>query len=68
MHRKILNLEKEHGNLHEFIPTMVNKHGQGKAAEIMGVCAATLSKWLKKNGYQEKRIWVRENENGRTFA
>jgi len=45
-------LEAEHGNLHNVIPALVNKHGQEETARLLNVRQGWVSRWLKLNGYQ----------------
>lgn len=55
-------LQDQHGDLHEVIPSMVSIHGQQKAAYLLNVTQAWISRWLKENGYVEERRWVRQKE------
>lgn len=45
------------GDPHDEIPEMVNEHGQLEAARILGLSQATISRWLKKNGYIAVTTW-----------
>lgn len=51
-------LEQKHGNLHEVIPEMVSKHGQLGTAEKLNVPQGWISRWLAKNGYEKRTVWV----------
>ena len=57
---RLRELEQEHGDLHKVIPPLVNQHGQAEAARILGVSAATISIWLRDNGYTQKTEYVRD--------
>lgn len=57
---RINELEKEHGDLHALIPEMVNKHGVTKTAAALSISAATISRWLKTNGYKQITTYIRE--------
>ena len=48
---KLRKLEQEKGDLHKVIPPAVNKLGQKDAAEELHLSTATISTWLKDNGY-----------------
>lgn len=50
---KLKELEQRHGDLHNVIPALVNKKGQNGAALELGVSGATISNWLKDNGYRQ---------------
>lgn len=50
---KLRDLEKERGDLHKIIPSLVNQGGQNLAANNLNVSAATIGKWLKDNGYKQ---------------
>ena len=52
--RLIKKLEQERGNLHAVIPQMVEQYGQIRAGQMLGVSAATISKWLISNGYRRR--------------
>lgn len=62
MKRGISRIVEQHGNLHDVIPKVVNRVGQIKGAEILGVSPFTLNRWLKNNGYELKRMYVRKEE------
>lgn len=55
-------LEEKHGDLHKVIPALVNAHGQGGAACILGTTQATISRWLHENGYEKTESWQRQPE------
>lgn len=59
---KLLDIERERGDLHQVIPALVNQNNglQTVAARILGVSAVTISLWLKKNGYRPVTRWERE--------
>lgn len=59
---KLLEIERERGDLHQVIPALVNQNDgmQNKAARILGVSSVTISLWLKKNGYRPVVRWERE--------
>jgi hypothetical protein len=59
---RIRELEKEYGDLHKVIPPLVNNSNQAEAARSLKTSAATISNWLRDNGYIEKRTYVRKNE------
>ena len=59
---KLRELERNVGNLHEVIPSMVNLHGQAEAARRLGVSQFTISRWLKDNGYVQKVRYEKEME------
>lgn len=56
---RIKELEREHGDLHCVIPKLVNELGQSGAAHELGVSQATISQWLRLNGYVKREKWVR---------
>lgn len=59
---KVRLLEKEHGDLSRIIPELVNESGQLGAAQRLGVSTATISRWLRRNGYQLVMKWERIEE------
>ena len=59
---KIPELEKAHGDLNQVIPDLVNIGGQHHAAEVLGVAQATISRWLKDNGYSPKITWIKQEK------
>jgi hypothetical protein len=56
------DLEQRYGDLHKIIPQLVNQGGQGFAACELKTTQATISNWLKDNGYVKKTEWVKEEE------
>ena len=40
------------------IPALVNQAGVVFAAQQLGVSAATISRWLKANGYEVQTVWT----------
>lgn len=54
------DLEQLYGDLHEIIPSLVNQGGQTFAAFQLNTTQATISNWLKHNGYTKKTEWVKE--------
>jgi hypothetical protein len=60
--QRIKEIERVHGDLTKVIPDLVNIHGQGKAGEILGTCASTISRWLKENHYRKVIMYVRDEE------
>lgn len=59
---RIKELEKERGDLHNVIPALVNQQGQAGAAAALDTTQATISRWLRKHGYQKQEQWVRIQE------
>lgn len=57
---KLVQVERERGDLHKVIPPLVNAGGQKAAAAALNVTQATISGWLRKNGYQQIVKWERE--------
>jgi len=55
-------LEKQYGDLHKVIPEMVSKHGQLGASQKLKVPQGWISKWLARNGYEKRSIWVQSAE------
>ena len=50
---RIQEVEKERGQpLEEIIPSLVNIGGQRHAADALGLSQATISNWLRDNGYK----------------
>lgn len=64
---RILKLEKEHGDLEKVIPHMVNAIGQAQTAERLGVAQATISRWLKDNGYISRIVYQKSEERNDTI-
>jgi len=58
-------LERLHGDLHDLIPEMVNKHGQSFTAVSLGVSQHFISTWLKKNGYVAGVVYVKMTDKAR---
>lgn len=58
-------LEQEYNEpIEVLIPRMVNKLGnQRAAADALGISQATISTWLKENGYIAVTQWVKESED-----
>lgn len=59
---KLRMLEKERGDLHAVIPPLVDRCGQIGAAQALGVSSATISRWLKDNGYKGRMVYKRDWE------
>lgn len=57
---RLKELESKRGNLEEVILPLVNKLGQKRAAEELGLAASTVCTWLKDNGYVQKVSYVKE--------
>lgn len=57
---RLREVEQQHGDLHKVIPALVNLHGQAEAGRLLGVSSATISMWLKANGYRQEVRYVRE--------
>jgi predicted transcriptional regulator len=61
---KLKDLERKYGDLHKIIPRLVNQRGQQEdAARALKVSQATISDWLKDNGYQLVRRYERIGGN-----
>lgn len=58
-------IEQEHNTpLGELIPRLVNELGSQKdAADALGISQATISTWLKENGYVSKTVYVKTTES-----
>lgn len=56
---RLTELEDQYGNLHKVIPPLVNEVGQAETARRLGVSQATISVWLKANGYESKTVYER---------
>jgi hypothetical protein len=54
---KLREVERLEGDLHEVIPKLVNQGGQAFAAIVLKVSQATISTWLKSNGYRKIERW-----------
>jgi len=50
---KLDELQKAGWDLEKTIPAMVNSGGQKRAADELGVTQASISNWLKKQGYTQ---------------
>lgn len=50
------------GDPKKIIPELVNEHGQLEAARILGISQATISRWLKRNGYVAVTTWLHESQ------
>ena len=59
---RIPELEKEYGDLHKIIPPLVNEGGQKYAAFQLGVSQATISEWLRDNGYTAKTTYEKQEQ------
>jgi hypothetical protein len=57
---KLRELEKKHGDLHKVIPPLVNENGQDEAARTLETTQATISNWLRANGYVKRATWERD--------
>lgn len=59
---RLREVEQEHGNLHDVIPRLADEHGQDKAGDMLGLSGATISTWLRDNGYKQRKRWEREEQ------
>jgi hypothetical protein len=50
---KMREIEQKWGNLHDFLPGMVETMGQAETARILGVSQFTIWKWLKDHDYRQ---------------
>lgn len=59
---RLLEVEQERGEpMDQLIPQLLNRLGSQKAvADELGLSQATISEWLKENGYVSKTIYVKE--------
>lgn len=58
--RKLEKIERERGKpLDGLILPLVNRGGQKEAAKRLDVSEATISKWLKDNGYVATTLWTK---------
>ena len=48
---RLLEIEREHGDLHQIIPPLVNEDGQARAANELHVTQATICNWLREHHY-----------------
>lgn len=58
---KLKELETKHGDLNKLIPKLVNDLTQSEAARRLETSQATISRWLKDNGYQSRIVWEKVN-------
>lgn len=58
-------LEKQHGDLHQTIPLLVNRLGQVDASKVLGVTQSWLSRWLARNGYVAGVVYVKMTDKAR---
>lgn len=56
---RLEEVEQEHGQpLDVLIPRLLQELGSQKAAaDYLGVSQASISVWLRDNGYQSKTVW-----------
>lgn len=60
---RLREIEQEHGELEQVIPKLVNKLGSQKAAaDKLGLSQATISTWLRDNGYEPQTIYIRTDK------
>jgi len=58
---RMKELEQTHGDLRKVIPDVVNRTGsQAEAARELGISTASVSRWLKDNGFRPVVKWERE--------
>lgn len=55
-------LEQQHGDLHEVIPRLASELGQSKAANVLSVNQAWLSRWLRENDYIKVTQYIKASE------
>lgn len=57
-------IEQKQGRpLDRLIPDLLDQLGSQKAvADHLGISQASLSRWLKENGYQAKVVWEKVND------
>jgi len=67
---RLQEVEEQHGiPLDQLIPDTVNRLGSQKAAaDELGVSQATLSVWLKLNGYTARTVYVQDQESEHATA
>lgn len=58
---RIRDLEEKYGDLHKVIPPLADDVGQAETGRRLGVSSATISNWLKNNGYEPVTKYVRKN-------
>jgi len=61
---RLAELEKEKGRLDRVIPPLVNRLGVVEAARKLKISSATISTWLKDNGYVSSTTWGKANMPG----
>lgn len=61
---RLREVEQAHNTpLGELIPRLVNELGSQKlAADRLGISQATISTWLKENGYTAQTVYIKQNE------
>jgi len=59
---KLDELQKAGWDLEKTIPAMVNSGGQKRAADELGVTQASISNWLKKQGYTQIIRYVKSEK------
>jgi hypothetical protein len=59
---KMRKLEQEKGDLHSVIIPLVNEVGQIETGRRLGISSTSISKWLKRNGYEAKIMYVRREQ------
>lgn len=57
---RLREVEQQRGDLHKVIPPLVNSHGQRGAADALNITQATVSRWLKDNGYSARTVYERQ--------
>lgn len=59
---RLPEIEKEHNeSLHTLIPRLLDEFGTQKAvADHLGISQATLSVWLRDNGFIAKTVYVKD--------
>lgn len=68
--RRRVDVEQEQGQpLDVLIPTLLQEMGSQKAvADYLGISQASISIWLKDNGYQAKTIWEKVSNDEQPAA
>lgn len=61
---RLKELESELGNLEEVIPPKVNRQGQRRTAQELGVSESTINDYLKKNGWKLHMVYVKQQKEG----
>ncbi|MFZ4814782.1 MAG: hypothetical protein ACOYL5_09610 [Phototrophicaceae bacterium] len=60
---KLKKLEETHGDLHLYIPSLVNQLGsQRAAAASLGISEATLSTYLTNLGYRSVTVYIQDGQ------